>query len=336
MYSITNKTALGIKVTVIVIAILIIYYQDLNIVFNNALQDESVNYVIIIPFLFVYLVYRKKKMLRTIISSEESEQHNWTKHLATISGILLIAVAILLYWYGSSTFSALEYHIITLPIFTAGLILILFNLQTLWQLSFPIVFLALLTPPPSLILSGFGSTLSVISSEASSTIVNAVGIHSTILSEYGNPVIILTRPDKTTMAFMVDIACSGIYSLMGFLIFAVFMAYIIRDKAWKKVTTFFIGIPLIYFLNITRISIILLIGYQYGEQLTLQTFHLIGGYVLIFLGTLLLLTISEKILKTQLFTKPQNIPFCPECNSNTENLPNNFCKNCGRLINIRK
>jgi exosortase len=336
MHFITNRTAIGVKATPIIITILLIYYQDLNIIFHNALQDESVNYVIIIPFLFVYLIYRKKKMLRTVVSFETSKQHNWTKHFAAISGILLIGIAMLLYWYGSSTFSALEYHLITLPILAAGLILILFNLETLRQLAFPIAFLAFLTPPPSLILSGFGSTLSVISSEASSKIVNVVGINSTISSEYGNPVIILTRPDHTTLEFMVDIACSGIYSLMGFLIYAVFMAYIIRDRAWKKATMFFIGLPLIYFLNITHISIILLIGYQYGEQLALQTFHLIGGYFLIFFGILLLLAISEKILKIQFFTKPQTIAICPECNSNTANISHNFCKNCGRLINNPK
>jgi exosortase len=275
-------------------------------------------------------------MLRAIISSEESDQPKQMKHLATLSGILLCMIATLLYWYGSSTFSALEYHAITLPIYIVGLVLILFDLQTLRQLVFPIAFLAFLTPPPSQILYGFGSTLSVISSEASSGIVNILGIHSIISSEYGNPVIILTRPDQTTIGFMVDIACSGIYSLMGFLIFAAFVAYIIRDRSWKKITIFFIGLPIIYLFNITRLSIILLIGYQYGEQLALQIFHLIGGWILIFFGTLLLLTIAEKILKTKLFTKPQTVAVCPECSSNSTNALHDFCPNCGRLINNPK
>ena len=274
-------------------------------------------------------------MLRATISFEASEQPKNTKHLVTLSGILLCINSLLLYWYGSSTFSALEYHAITIPIFVSGLTLILFNSQTLRQLAFPVVFLAFLTPPPSSILYGFGSTLSVISSEASNAIVNALGIHSIISSDYGNPVIILTRPDQTTMGFMVDIACSGVYSLMGFLIFAAFVAYITRDKMWKKTTIFLMGLPLIYLFNITRISIILLIGYQYGEQLALQIFHLIGGWALIFMGTLLLLSISEKILKIKLFTKPQ-ISICPECSSNLLNMMRDFCPNCGKLKNNPK
>jgi len=331
----TGSWVIALKASVIMIAVLLIYFQDLNIIFNDALKDESASHILVIPFLFAYLVYRKRKMIRATISFEAPEQPKNTKHFETLSGILLCINSTLLYWYGSSTFSALEYHAVTIPIFVSGLTLILFNSQTLGQLVFPVVFLAFLTPPPSSLLYGFGSTLSVISSEASNTIVNALGVHSIISSDYGNPVIILTRPDQSTMGFMVDIACSGVYSLMGFLIFAAFVAYITRDKMWKKTTIFLMGLPLIYLFNITRISIILLIGYQYGEQLALQIFHLIGGWTLIFIGTLLLLSISEKILKIKLFTKPQ-IPVCPECSSNVLNMMQDFCPNCGKLKNNPK
>ena len=330
-----NALVLTLKTVTILVATLILFYQDLVIIANNALQSEFMSHILAIPFLFAYLLYRKRKMVRTVISFETPNQPKQTKHLSTLSGILLCVTAIILYWHGSYTFTPLEYHILTLPIFVAGLTLIFFNLQTLRQLAFPIIFLIFLTPPSSEILYGLGSTLSVVSSEASNTIVNALGIASTISSEYGNPTIIITRPDNTTLAFTVDIACSGIYSLIGFLIFAAFIAYIARDKTRKKAAIFLIGLPLIYLLNITRITIILLIGYHYGEQLALQTFHLLGGWILIFIGTLLLLTITEKILKTKIFTKPQLQP-CQRCNLKPQNPLQDFCPNCGRLLKYPK
>lgn len=268
-------------------------------------------------------------MLKAVIPFETSNQPKQKKHLVTISGILLCATAVILYWHGSYTFTPLEFHIITLPIFIAGLTLILFNPKTLYQIFFPIAFLIFLTPPPSEILYGLGSTLSVISSEASNTIVNTLGIPSTISSEYGNPTIIITRPDNTTLGFTVDIACSGIYSLIGFLLFATFIAYITRDKTWKKTIIFLVGLPLIYLLNTIRITTILLLGYQYGEQLALQIFHLLGGWALIFIGTLLLLTITEKLFKTKIFI---NTPKCQQCNPNSPNSWQDFCCNCGRLL----
>jgi exosortase len=329
----TNLTetyvTLSAKIAVATIATIALFSQDLTIIFTDALQSETTSYILAIPFLFAYLIYRKRKMLRAVIPLENKNQPKETRHLSAIAGILLSVTAILLYWHGSYTFTPLEYHMLSLPIFAAGLTLILFNPQTLRQLAFPVAFLLFLMPPPNEILYTFGATLSVISSEAANRIVNLFGIPSTITSESGNPTIIITRPDGTPMSFTVDIACSGIYSLIGFIIFAVFVAYIIRDKPWKKLALVLIGIPLIYLLNIVRITIILTLGYHYGEDLALQVFHLLGGWILIFLGTLLLLFISEKIFKTQIFSNPAEK--CPECNPKPQS-NQSFCFACGRIF----
>ena len=328
MYITETRITLGVKSVVAIVATIAIFGQDLVILFNDALQSETTSHLLAIPFLFVYLIYRKRKMLRAVIPIENKVHPKETKHLPLIAGILLFITAILLYWHGSYTFTPLEYHMFALPIFAAGLTLILFNPQTLRQLAFPIAFLAFLMPPPSEILYVLGTSLSVISSEAPNAIVNAFGIPSTITSDYGNPTIIITRPDDTTMPFTVDIACSGIYSLIGFTIFAVFIAYIIRDKPWKKITLIIIGLPLIYLLNILRITTILVLGYYYGEDLAFQIFHLLGGWILIFLGTLILLAISEKIFKTQIFTDKKDR--CPQCNLK---LPlKSFCYKCSRIL----
>ncbi len=213
----------------------------------------------------------------------------------------------------------------------AGLILILFNLQTLRQLAFPLAFLILLMPPPSAVLYGLGATLSVVSAEDSNAILNALGIPSTISSEYGNPIIQVTRSNGAVIPFMLDIACSGVYSLVGFMIFAIFFVYILRDKLWKKAAIFPIGILIFYLLNIARITIILMIGYHYGEETALQVFHMVGGWTLIFLGTLLLLTIAEKILKTQIRLRTTLSALCQH-SSGRPDQPQDFCSSCGRLL----
>jgi hypothetical protein len=92
---------------------------------------------------------------------------------------------------------------------------------------------------------------------------------------------------------------------------------------------FLIGFSLIYALNITRITTILIIGYQYGEETALQLFHLLGGWILIFIGTLLLLLFSEKVLHAQIFVKSRQK--CTQCNSMPEN-DQNFCLACGKIL----
>ncbi len=322
---------LGLRIATIVVSVLAIFHRDLAIIANNAFQEESMSYILAIPFLFAYLIYRKRKMLRAVISFDAQDQPKKTKHLPTIAGILLSTIALLPYWYGLYTFTPLEYHILALPIFAAGLTLIMFNYQALKQLAFPIAFLILLIPPPSQILYGLGLTLSVISAAASNTIINALGIRSTLSSEYGNPVIQIQRADGATIPFVLDIGWSGIYSLIGFVIFAIFIVYIIRDKLGRRAAIFPIGLFLVYILNITRITIILLVGYHYGEETALQIFHLLGGWVLIFLGIMLLLTITEKILKARMFVKTKAFTQCQHYPKRTNN-PQNFCSSCGRLL----
>lgn len=329
----SGTLTLLLTASVIVIAVLAVYYQDLTIVFNDAMQDEAANYVLVVPILFVYLLYRKRKMIRSAISSDATDSPKDRGSRDILCGILLLATAIMFYWYGSTTFTPLEYHVLTLPVFASGLTLVLFNFRTFRQAAFPIAFLVFLMPPPSEILYGLGSTLSVVSAEASSALVNLLGLHTAISSEYGNPTIILTRPDQTSVPFTVDIACSGIYSLIGFFVFAAFIAYITREKTWKKTTIFMLGLPFIYALNIARLSIILLIGYQYGEQLALQAFHLLGGWILIFLGTILLLTVTERFFKTRIFARPSQAPTCPNGDHGLADPADHFCTYCGRLVN---
>jgi exosortase len=314
----------------IIAATMALFFQDLMLVFTDALQSDTTSHILAIPILFTYLIIRKRKMLRAVTPLENQNEPRNTRYLSPIIGLLLCTTAILLYWHGSYTFTPIEYHMIALPVFLAGLILIIFNPQTLRQLAFPIAFLAFLTPPPSEILYNAGATLQFFSAEASNTIVNLFQIPTTFTNIDGSPAIVLTRSGNTTITFTVDIACSGIYSLIGFLIFIVFVAYITRDKPWKKAALILVGLPLVYLLNILRITIMILMGYFYGEDLALQAFHLLGGWFLIFLGTLILLVISEKIFKTQIFAPTAEK--CPQCNLFGQPQRSSFCTECGRVL----
>lgn len=318
-----------LKIAVVTILTIGLFFNDFTILFNDALQNETTSYMLAIPFILAYMLYRKRTVIGATITFENIGQTSKTRTLQTIAGILTITTAMLMYWYGSYTFTPIEYHMMTMPVFTAGLILVLFNLQTLRQLLFPIAFLVFLIPPPEEILYAIGGGLSSISSEISNGLVQTIGIPSIISSEYSSPAILITQPNGTQIPFIVDIACSGIYSLLGFLVFVLLIVYVVRDKIWKKIALTLTGILIIYAFNITRITTILIIGYNFGENLALQFFHLIGSWVFTFIGTLLLLVISEKILKTKIFSNTREK--CLECGSQKEE-KGISCQRCGRIL----
>lgn len=326
-----HRLAVAAKFSTILVAVVALYLQDLSIVFTGALSDEATFHILAIPFLFAYLIFRKRKMVSAAIQQPQSKGNFFLKHFSELIGILLCATAILAYWYGSYTFTPLEYHMLTLPVLVAGLTMILFGTQTLKQLIFPIIFLFFLTPPPTEILYSVGSLLSNLSAEASNALANVFGLGSTLSSNYGSPVIAITRPDHTIMNFSVDVACSGIYSLIGFTIFAVFIAYITQGKIRNKFAILVMGIPLIIALNIIRITTIITIGYYYGDQLALQVFHTLGATVLMFIGTLILLAITAKAFK-----KPAPPEPCQTCNQKQSTIKQVVCSNCGKLVQYPK
>ncbi len=326
-----HQLAVALKFLAIAAVTIALYSQDLSIVFRGALNDEATFHILAIPFLFAYLLFRRRKMVSATFQQEQTSKNILQKYFSTITGTLLFATAILTYWYGSYTFTPLEYHMVTLPIIVAGLTLILFGTQTLKQLIFPIAFLFFLTPPPSEFLYSVGSALSNISASASNGLVTLFGMNSNLSDTYGSPLITLNSPTHGAMSFSIDVACSGIYSIIGFTIFALFIAYITRGKLRNKLSILIMGIPLIIALNIIRISTVLTLGYYYGDELALQVFHSIGATVLMFLGTLLLLGITEKAFK-----KPKPPQPCPACNPTPLNTADMLCTSCGKLIKFPK
>jgi len=298
----SNNLQTILKIITMLFSVIGIYFHDLSLIFADALQYEASSHVLILPVLITYLIYRKRKIIIANIQNDEIVIHQ--KKLFNITaGFLLCLIALMIYFYGSQTFTSLEYHILTLPVFVSGLIMIMFNPKTLREIIVPVGFTFFFVPPPSVILNNLGFVLSVGSTAIANAIVNVLGIKSSISIETGTPIINLIGPGNQPISFAIDVACSGIYSLIAFLVFSIFVAYIVRDKTWKKISIFLIGFPIIYVLNIIRISTIILIGHQFGPNLALDIFHQLGGWVFLFIGTIILLVITEKALKVNLFGK---------------------------------
>lgn len=326
-----HRIAVALKFSVITAVVIAFYFQDLNMVFTGALTNESTYHILAIPFLFGYLLYSKRKMVSASFDTSDANQRGFQKYFSTLTGISLCSVAVLAYWYGSYTFTPLEYHMLTLPLMVGGLILMLFGAQTLKQLVFPVIFLVFLTPPPDEFLYTIGSALANLCASASNSLANLFGMHATLSASNTGPVITLLTPSHASLPFNVDVACSGIYSIIGFGIFAIFIAYITVGRLASKVAILLMGIPLIVVLNIIRITAILGIGYNFGENLGLTVFHDVGATVLMFIGTFILLVVTEKVFK-----KPKPPPPCPACNPTPVNPTQPFCSNCGKLFKYPK
>jgi len=317
-----------LKILVAFIAPVILYWQDLAIIANEAVNSDLSTHILALPFLLGYMLHRRKSFFRTSASYlPPVPRRRSTPSLREPVGILLCFLAFLLLWYGSYTFHPLEYHVISLLFFVTGIILLIFNAQTLRALVFPIAFLVFLLPPSVELTQALGTALAAFSAQAAYTLSKPIVQTIDLRTDYGSPILYFTTRSGIRTSLTIDISCSGLHSLMGFILFAAFLAYISRGPTTKKIAMFTIGIPLVYSLNILRVTSLTLIGYFFEQELVNYLFHMFGGWALIFIGMLILLNVAEKILKLDIFTRENE-----DCDHIHVNRSGDQCLKCGKIL----
>ncbi len=319
-----------LMLTLIAVAVLIVYSNDLMILANEALQNESFSHVLLLPFFAAFLFYLKKDVVKGTLAIDTPKKKLSAKYVNEVLGVVLLIVSFLLYWYGSYTFYPLEYHLFSLPIFIMGIVLIVLNSRAFLMLIFPLLFLLFLVPLPTTVLSLAGGYMANFNTQVSYTVLNAVGLPMTLSGDYGAPTVMMTTAAGLPVNFTVDIPCSGIYSITAFAMFAAFLAFVSYTSVWKKVSVFVLGFFVFSLLNLLRIMAIFSFGYWFGEEIAM-TIHSFAGIVLIFVGMVIILVIAEKVLKIKIITKPLKQRPCPECENKVHGT--GFCHNCGRFLN---
>jgi len=316
------------SISLVALTVLILYWQDLLILANEALQNEATNHIILVPILAAFLVYKKRELAGASFAIEKFRRKNYIFSLSEATGIALCLSAFLLYWYGSFTFYPIELHVVSLTLFLIGVTLTLSNVKTLIAIIFPILFLLFLMPPPTAITLTAGAALGDFNAQASYSLLKLLGVPVTLSSEYGPPTILINNPSERSAEFAVDQACSGIYSLIAFAMFAAFLIYIVKGPYRKKIALVPIGFFMLPILNILRISLIVLIAHKASAEIAMTIFHTYSGWLMLSTGMLLLLLIAEKILHMKIYEPRSKIATCDKCNDASRN-NDPFCSNCG-------
>jgi exosortase len=320
-----------LSATLISLSILIVYGHDLEILFNEALHSETLTHILLIPFFAALLLYRKRDVVKASLALRSQQPRARRRYIDEVTGIALCLIAFLIYWYGSHTFYPLEYHLLSLPVFVMGITLVLFSAQTLTVLICPILFLLFLTPPPTDLMYTIGGALANVNTHVSYLLLRTFGLPVTLSVDYGPPTLILTSAGGHSAYFAVDLACSGIYSLVAFAMLAVFLAFIASASLLKKIILSALGFLIFEALNIARITTIIAIAHGFGRDLAMFIFHAVAGFVLIFIGMLITLFIAEKALKITIIpTPPQSRP-CPSCHVHLQRRES-FCAHCGKFF----
>jgi exosortase/archaeosortase family protein len=310
--------------------VFVVYGSDLQIIINEALQSEEMSYVLILPFFLAVLLYARKDTVKAVHDLDSSGKTR-IKYVEQLMGVAVILIAFLTYWYGSLTFYALNYHILSIPIFLIGVTLVLTGVNTTLRLLPPILFLLFLVPIPTQALFALGGTLANLNTQAAYALLKAFNLPVQLNTTYGPPTLVLTATQTAPTTFAVDLPCSGIYSLISFTMFAVFLLLIAKGSITRKIGLVATGAILFEALNVFRISAIIGAAYQFGEQIAMTFLHPMAGFLLIFAGMLITLGIAERLFKIQIITTKATSKPCPECENSLKSLQT-FCTSCGKHL----
>lgn len=201
--------------------------------------------------------------------------------------VVAASVALVIPLVYDTRFWLYRVDLLSLPFFVAGLVTLFYGTRHLWALRFPIAFLFLAWPAPYLPLAGDGMRASVDVTVAALTAISSFAPVAQPVS--GGEGVFLVHHAGQSFILGVGSACSGVNSLVGFVLIGSALAYVVHGPFMRKVAWLVIGLVVIWLLNVVRIEAIFVTGALFGQRAALDVLHPIAGLIVFNLGVLLML-----------------------------------------------
>lgn len=175
-------------------------------------------------------------------------------------GVYVLAVGAAVYFAGH----ILDIRVLgalSLVIVLGALSLLFFGIRATRAILFPLGFLLLMIPPP--FIQDFGYQLQKISVQSAGWVTDVMRLPVTT----SGPEIELEGT-----AFTVDLACSGLNSVVALVALTAVYLYMLRGPMYRRTGILLLAIPIAIVANLFRIVSIIVIAYHYDQD-TAMTFH---------------------------------------------------------------
>jgi exosortase/archaeosortase family protein len=253
-----------VALTLIVVA----YHTSLTTLFESMRLDTPLAHLALVPLIALALagVYRQADSGPPI----HDRQLDW------IVGIALAGTAaaanVVLPARLSTQFWEWRIDLLTLPLFTAGVVALLFGIRTLWRNRAAVLFLFLAWPYPySRLLDRWlgsftqGTVWALDQTLRHLPLASKVAESSSLFQVIG--------PNEAPIQMSIASACSGANGLVGFLLVAGAFVLVVDGSRVRKITWLLGGAMLVWLLNILRILIIFWAAKRWGESVAIDGFH---------------------------------------------------------------
>jgi len=184
-------------------------------------------------------------------------------------GFFLLVPGLLLYT-GALLAAADTLANISLMLSLGGLIICAFGAGVFRAYLFPYVFLIFMFPIPDAVYVSVTHPLKLLVSSVSSELLQAIGIPTYL---EGN----ILRSANFSMKVVE--ACSGMRSVVAYLMLGTLLSYFLAGKIWKKGLLVFSAVPIAFFSNVLRITGTGVVSDWFGKRATEGLLHEFSGLI---------------------------------------------------------
>lgn len=242
---------------------LILFIPAYNMLFERfTARDSYYSHGFLIPFISLFLVWRKRKILRTL-------------PIQTCRAGLLILGAGIIFHLVSLALKVNVGSYFAIPMVITGIVLYLTGKRFTKELLFPIIFLVFMLPLPKVVIIGIAFKLKTIVGEWTTFAVNLMGIEAKRAGSkihYPGGFLLIGDP------------CSGLRSLISFLALGALFTQFTDVSLFKKSLVFLLAVPVALFSNFVRVTFLVLAGYVYGEGIATGFLHDFSGIMVFIIG----------------------------------------------------
>ncbi len=270
---------------VVLAAVVAAYNFSLITLVRGLSLDSPLAYLGLVPFISLMLI------IASGLSPSRDPDIN-DRYLDYIVGIPLILsalVVIVVLPVPLSTFFWLwRLDLLSLPLFAAGAVAIVFGARTLWRVKAPVAFLLFAWPIPYLFgLNNWLDGFTNVTAAALRVIVTKVPVAQPLAGGDGS----VFTVSHAGSQFVVGIssACSGANGLVGFILIGVAFTLLVHGRLLPKLAWLAGGLTLTWILNLLRIVLILAAGQRFGESFAIGGLHPFIGLLTFNLGVVAML-----------------------------------------------
>ena len=291
--------------TVVVTALVVVAYQySLGTLLSSLGEETPLSYLGLVPLISLLLIAG----LIYLPGRPQRDIHD--RYLDYIVGLPLLAIAVLVVTVGPARMSTFFWlwrlDLVSLPLFVAGAIAIVFGVRMLWRLRLPVAFLLLAWPPPyTLWLNGLLNGVTNLTLSALHALVGLLPL--AVPLGYGDGSLFQLSHGGSTFVLSVASACSGVNSMLGFLLVGAAAAALVRGPRPLKLLWLIAGMALIWSLDVARIILIFAAADLWGENFSIDVLHPFVGLLFFSLGVLGMILLMPRF-RLQLLGPPTVTP----------------------------